>query len=44
MCNILMWIRIINSKVYGYKTYKNSCNDVNRLNVYYDGLFFVLLR
>ena len=35
-----MWIRIINKKKYGYDTYKDSCNDTNRFEIYFDGLFF----
>ena len=38
-----MWIRIINNEYIGYHTYKDSCNDKNRLNVYYDGLFYNIM-
>ena len=36
-----MWIKIINKKRYGYDTYKESCNDINRYEIYFDGLFFI---
>jgi hypothetical protein len=36
-----MWIVIINNIQYGYETYNDSCNDINRFNVKFDGLFFI---
>jgi len=35
-----MWIRIINKSRYGYDTYRDSCNDINGYEIYFDGLFF----
>jgi len=35
-----MWIRIINKLRYGYDTYINCCNDTDRYEIYFDGLFF----
>ena len=36
-----MWIKIINKKRFGYNTYKESCNDINSYEIYFDGLFFI---
>ena len=38
-----MWLVIIDGNRYGYKTYKDACNDINRFNVEFNGLFFVKL-
>ena len=36
-----MWIKIINGKKYGYESYKDCCNDINRYSVIFDGVFFL---
>tara|TARA_R110001599_G_scaffold5372_3_gene27330 strand:- start:5727 stop:5891 length:165 start_codon:yes stop_codon:yes gene_type:complete len=35
-----MWIRIIDKKQYGYETYYDSCNNINKYEIYFDGLFY----
>ena len=37
-----MWVRIINKIRYGYITYKNACNDKNRIQIKFDGLYYVV--
>ena len=39
----IMWLRIINNKRYGYLTYLESCKDINRINIKFDGLFYIKL-
>ena len=39
----IMWLRIINNKRYGYLTYTESCKDINRINIKFDGLFYIKL-
>lgn len=36
-----MWLVIIENTRYGYETYKDACNDINRFNVEFNGLFFL---
>jgi len=36
-----MWIKIINKKRYGYDSYKEACNDINRFEIIFTGLFFI---
>ena len=36
-----MWIKIIDKKRYGYNTFKEACNDINRFEITFDGLFYI---
>ena len=36
-----MWIKIIDKKRFGYSTFKEACEDKNRIELIFDGLFYL---